>query len=79
MPDDGKPPLEARTKLRDGLLENLADGVEADDYEYAPHPAQARHYQQRAPSAPYPTWLAAVAGIEFITIVMLILLLAFLK
>lgn len=76
---DGKPPLEARTKLRDGLLENLADGAEADDYAYAPHPAQARHYQQQRSAAPFPAWLAAVAGIEFVTIVMLILLLAFAK
>ncbi len=75
---DGKPPMEARTKLRDGLLEDLADGADADDYGSTMHPAQTRHHTQ--PSAPaYPTWLAAVAGIEFIAIVMLILIIAFAK
>jgi len=76
---DGRPPLEARTKLREGLLENLADGAEAGDYEGAMHPAQTRHHQQRPATTPYPTWLAAMAAIEFIAIVMLLLLLIFVK
>lgn len=75
---DGKPPLEARTKLRDGLLENLADGAEADDFAQ-PHPAQARYYQQPQSTATYPVWLTAVAAVEFFTIIVLILLLAFVK
>ncbi|MCA9257381.1 MAG: hypothetical protein KDA33_17160, partial [Phycisphaerales bacterium] len=75
---DGKPPLEARTKFRDGLLENLADGAQADDYNDGMHPAQMRHHQP-AQGAAYPVWLAAVAGVEFIAIIMLILIIAFAK
>lgn len=76
---DGKPPLEARVKLRDGLLENLANGADVGEFETAMHPAQTRHYAQQKPAANYPTWLTAVAAIEFIAIIMLVLLLAFTK
>ncbi|HPF39104.1 MAG TPA: serine/threonine-protein kinase [Phycisphaerae bacterium] len=75
---DGKPPLEARTKLRDGLLEDLADGAQADDFNDGMHPAQMRHHQP-AQAAAYPVWLAAVAGVEFVAIIMLILIIAFAK
>lgn len=73
---DGKSPLEARSNLRDDVLQNLADGAEAEDYD--PHPAQMRHHGGTTSSAPtLPGWLIAIAAIEFVAIVMLILLLAF--
>ncbi len=75
---DGKPPLEARSNLRDDVLQNLADGAHAEEEYYEPHPAQMRHHTgSTTPTTSTPGWLLAVAGVEFVAIVMLVLLLAF--
>lgn len=70
---DGKPPLQARSAYSEKLLEGLSDGSQENIEEFAHHQAGS---QRPIGPAPIPAWLATIAAIEGVIILVLVVILA---